>query len=156
VAQDNRPALRGIQADKLVGQDRPTSPGFLDHLIAGVGFQSSYKPNAVLVQLIQPGIIQVGPVKDQQNTQLKAQILDGLAVMGLIIGDQDALGQQPGENGVQLDSPLAGPKLGPGKDRGAEVNGGGLDDFDWRSFLGLRGQFGGEPLIQFIIGLFRR
>jgi hypothetical protein len=39
------------------------------------------------------------------------QVLDSLAVMGLAVGDQDTLGQQPGEDGVQLNGPLAGPKF---------------------------------------------
>jgi hypothetical protein len=89
-----------------------------------------------LVQTVQPGIIQVGPVKDQQIARLEAQVLDYLPVMGLAVGDQDTLGQQPGEDGVQLDGPLAGPKLGPGKDRGAQVNGGGINDLDRRGLLG--------------------
>ena len=74
--------------------------------------------------------------------------------MGLAVGDQDALGQQPGEHGVELDGPFAGPELGPGKDRGAEINGRGIDDFDLRGLLGLGGQFGGDPLVELIIGLF--
>jgi hypothetical protein len=90
--------------------------------------------------LVKPGIIQVGPVKDQQIARLKAQVLDGLEVVSLAIGDQDAPGPQPGEDGVQLDGPFAGPKLGPGKDRGADVNGGGIDDLDGWGLLGLRRQ----------------
>lgn len=89
------------------------------------------------MQLVQPGIIQVGPVKDQQIARLKTQVLDGLKIMGLAVGDQDALGLQPYEHGVQFDGPLAGPKLGPGKDRDAQVNGGGVDDLDLRGLFGL-------------------
>ena len=75
---------------------------------------------------VQPGIIQVGPVEDQQITRLKAQVLHGLEVMGLAIGDQDALGKQPGKHSVQLNSPLRVPSSAQGK-TGAQVDGGGID-----------------------------
>ena len=74
--------------------------------------------------------------------------------MGFTVGDEDALGQQPGENGVELDGPFAGPELGPGKDGGAEINGAGIDDFDLRGLLGLGRQIAGNPLVQLIRGLF--
>jgi len=86
------PALRGTQADDLIGQNRAGSCLFLDNLIASVAFEPGHKPDGVLVQAVQPGIIQVGPVEDQQITRLKAQVLHGLEVMGLAIGDQDTLG----------------------------------------------------------------
>ena len=103
------------------------------------------------MQLIKPGIIRIGPVKDQQIVRIEVQVLDGPAVMGLTVGDEDALGQHPGQDGVEFDGPFAGPELGPGKDAGAEVDGSGIDDFDIRRLLRLGGQFGGEPLIQLII-----
>ena len=75
--------------------------------------------------------------------------------MGLAIGDEDALRQHLGQNGGEFDGPFAGREFGPGKDAGAKVNGGGIDYFDLRRLLGLSGQFGGEPLVQLIIGLFK-
>ena len=53
----------------------------------------------------------------------------------------------------EFDGPLAGPEFGPGKDAGAEVDGSGIDNFDIRRLLRLGGQFGGEPLVQLIVGL---
>ena len=85
-------ALGGTQADKLVGQDRAGSCPALDHRITGITFEPGHKPDAILVQSVQPGIIQVGPVKDQQIVRLEVQVLDRAAVMGLAVGDQDALG----------------------------------------------------------------
>ena len=146
--------LRGTQPDKLVGQDRAGSHPALDYLKAGVGLEPGHKPDAALVQLVEPGIIQIGPVKDQQIVRLEVQVLDSPTVMGFTIGDEDALGQQPGENGVEVDGPFAGPELGPGKDGCAEINGGGIDDFDLRGLLGLGRQIAGNPLVQLIIGLF--
>lgn len=55
---------------------------------------------------------------------------DGPAVMGLGVVDEDALGQNLDEHGVQLDGPLAGPKFGQGEDRGTERAVGGADDLD--------------------------
>jgi hypothetical protein len=75
--------------------------------------------------------------------------------MGLTVGDEDAWGQHLGEPGVELDGPFAAPELGPGKDAGAQVNGGGIDDFDFRRLLRLLRQFSGEPLVQLKIGLFK-
>lgn len=146
--------LRGTQPDNLVGQDRAGSRPALDHLIAGVGLEPGHEPDAGLVQAIKPGIIQIGPVKDQQVVRLEVQVLDSPAVMGLAVGDEDALGQHPGQNGVEFDGPLASPEFGPGKDAGAEVDGSGIDDFDLRRLLRLGGQFGGESLVQLIISLF--
>ena len=60
--------------------------------------------------------------------------ISGSVIMGLAVGDQDALGQQPGEHGMELDGPLAAAEFGPGKDRSAEIDGGGIDDFDGRGF----------------------
>jgi hypothetical protein len=82
------------------------------------------------VQSVKPGIIQVGPVKDQQIDRFKAQALDGLEVVGLAVGDQAALAQQPREDGMQSNGPLAGAELGPVKGRGAQINGSGIDDFN--------------------------
>ena len=98
-------ALGGTQADDLIGQDWPGSRLLLDNLIARVAFEPGHKPDGVLVQLVKPGIIQVGPVKDQQIARLKAQALHGLEVMGLTVRDQDTLGQQAAEDGMQLDGP---------------------------------------------------
>jgi hypothetical protein len=147
--------LRGTQPDNLVGQDRAGSRPALDHLIAGVGLEPGHEPDAGLVQAIKPGIIQISPVKDQQIVRLEVQVLDSPAVMGLAVGDQDALGQHPGQNGVEFNGPLAGPEFGPGKDAGAEVDGSGIDDFDIRRLLRLGGQFGAEPLVELIVGLFK-
>lgn len=147
--------LRGTQPDNLVGQDRAGSLPVLDHLIAGVGLEPGHEPDAALVQSVKPGIVQVSPVEDQQIVRIEVQVLDSPAVMSLAVGDEDALGQHPGQDGVEFDGPLAGPKLGPGKDAGAEVDGSGIDDFDLRRLLRLGGQFGGEPLLQLIIGLFK-
>ena len=135
-------ALGRTQADNLVGQDRAGSRLLLDNLIAGVAFEPGHKPDAVLVQLVKPDIIQVGPVKDQQIVRLKVQVLNGPAVMGLAVGDQDTLGQHLGQHGMELDGPLESSELGPGKDCGAQVNGGGIDNFDLRGRLGLSGQSG--------------
>jgi hypothetical protein len=99
------------------------------------------------------GIIQVGPVKGQQIARFEAQVMDGLEIRGLAVADCDALRQQPGEHGMQFNGPFAGPKLGPGKDRSAQVDGGGIDDFDLRGLLGLWRQRSGDPLIQLIVGL---
>ena len=107
--------LGGTQPDKLVGQDRAGRHLALDDLKAGIGLQPGHKPDAALVQLVKPGIIQIGPVKDQQIVRLEVQVLDSPTVMGFTVGDEDALGQQPGENGVELDGPLAGPELAQGK-----------------------------------------
>jgi hypothetical protein len=63
--------------------------------------------------------------------------LNVLEVMGLAVGNQDTLGQQSGEHGVQFDGAFADPKVSPGKDRGAQVNGGGINDFDLRGLVGL-------------------
>ena len=147
-------AFGGTQADDLIGQDWPASRLLLGHLIARVAFEPGHKADGALVQLVKPGIIQVGPVKDQEIARLKAQVLDGLEVMGFAVRDQDTLGQQAGEDGMQLNGPLADPKLGPGKHRRAQVNGGGIDDFDRRGLLRQWRQLGGDPLIQPIIGLF--
>ncbi len=57
--------------------------------------------------------------------RLKVHILDGPAVMGLAVGDEDALGQHPDEHSGELDGPFAAPELGPGKHRGAQVVSGG-------------------------------
>jgi hypothetical protein len=38
---------------------------------------------------------------------------------------------------VELNGPFAGPELGPGKNGSAEINGGGIDDFDLPYILGL-------------------
>ena len=100
--------LRGTQSDSLVGQDRAGSRPALDHLIAGVGLEPGHEPDAVLVQAIKPGIIQIGPIEDQQIVRLEVQVLNGPAIMGLAVSDQDALGQQPGEDGVELDGPFCG------------------------------------------------
>ena len=81
--------------------------------------------------------MQVGPVKDQQIFRLEVHVLDSPAVTGLAVGDEDALGQHLGEDGVELDGPFTASELGPGKDAGAQVNGGSIDDFDLRRFLRL-------------------
>jgi len=60
-----------------------------------------------LVQAVQPGVIQVSQIKDQQIAPLEAQVLDYLPVMGLAVGDQDTLGQQPGKDGVQPPKSMA-------------------------------------------------
>jgi hypothetical protein len=75
--------------------------------------------------------------------------------MGLTVGDEDALGQHLGEHGVEFDGPFVAPELGPGEHRGAQINSGGIDDFDFRRLLRLLRQFSGEPLLQLIIGLFK-
>ena len=102
-----------------------------------------------------PGVIQVGPVKDEQIAGLDAQVLDGLLVRGLALGDDDALGQLPGEHRVELDRPLAAAEFGPGEDRGAEVNGGGVADLDPRGLPGLGLHFLGQPLVELIIGFLK-
>jgi hypothetical protein len=107
--------LRGAQPDHLVDQNRAGCRPALDHLIAGVSLEPGHKPDAALVQLVEPGVIQVGPVKDQQIVRPEVQVLDDPAVMGLAVSDQDALRQHLGEDGVELDGLFAGPELGPGK-----------------------------------------
>jgi hypothetical protein len=85
------------------------------------------------VEPVEPGIIQVGPAKDQQIVRHEVHIVDGPAVMGLTVSDEDALWGIISVSTVWIDGPYAGPELGPGKQRGAQVNGGGIDDFDlWR------------------------
>jgi hypothetical protein len=84
------------------------------------------------VQPEEPGVVQGGPVKDEQIARLEAQVLDGFLVMGLAVGDDDAVGQLPGEHRVELDRPLPAAECGPGKDRGTELDGGGVADLDLR------------------------
>jgi hypothetical protein len=107
------------------------------------------------VQSIEPGIIQVGPLKAQPIVRLEVQVLDSAAVMGLAIGDRDALRQHLGEDGVVLDGPLADLEINPGEDAGAEVDGSGINAFDLCRLLRLSGQFGAEPLAPLIRGLFQ-
>jgi hypothetical protein len=52
---------------------------------------------------------------------------------------------------MEHDGPFAAPELGPGEHRGAEIDGGGVDDFDGRSLPGLLGQLGGNPLVQLVV-----
>ncbi len=86
--QDNKSALGGPQPDHLIGQDRARGRSALDH-----------KPDATLVQLVEPSLIQVGPVKGQQIARLEVQVLSQ-PVMGLAIGDEDAQRQHLGEDSV--------------------------------------------------------
>ncbi len=64
--------------------------------MAGVAFEPGHKPDTILVQLVKPGRL------GQRSTDawLEAQVFEGLEVMGLAVGDQDALGQQPSKHGV--------------------------------------------------------
>jgi len=106
------------------------------------------------VQPVELGIIQVGPVKDEQIAGLEVQVLDGPAVMGLAVGDQDTPGQVPGEDRLEFDGPFPGTELGPGNDGGAQFNGRGVNDFDLRGLRGPAGELRRDPAIQLIIGLF--
>jgi hypothetical protein len=80
-----------------------------------VGLEPGHKPDTILGQLIRPGIIQVGPVKDQQVVRLEVQVLAGLAVMSLAVGDQDTLGCNPVRMVWSLMAPLRVRNLAQGK-----------------------------------------
>lgn len=79
----------------MVGQDRLRNPLLLDNLKAGVALQPGHEPDALVVVMIKPGMVQVVPVKDQQVAGFELKTLDGPAVMGQAVGDEDALGQKP-------------------------------------------------------------
>jgi len=108
--------------------------GILGGAVKSLDFQVLLDPLEKEFDLCQAtvelSIIQVGPVNNQQIARFEMQVLDGLAVPGLAVGDDDALGQHLGQHGVELDGPFVGPELGPGKDGGGKVNGSGIDDFD--------------------------
>jgi hypothetical protein len=73
------------------------------------------------VQAVKPSLIEVGPVKDQQIIRLEAHVLDNPAITALAVGGEDAVEQHPAQDGVEFDGTLARPKIGPGKDTGAEL-----------------------------------
>lgn len=143
--------------DDLVRQDQPRSSYFLGvaHLVAGAGFEPGHKPDAPLVQAVEPGIVQISPVKDQQITGVEVQLLHHGAIVGFTVGEDHALRQHIGQHCMELNGPLAGPKLGPGEDAGAEINGGGVNDLDLRAVLVIPVQVGGDSFQELIVQLFK-
>jgi hypothetical protein len=64
----------------------------LMHLLGPHSNRPVGRPPKSGIQVRIVGIIQVGPVEDQQIVRLEMQVLNGPAVIGLAVGDQDALG----------------------------------------------------------------
>lgn len=94
------------------------------------------------------------PVKDQQITRLKLHLFDCGEIVGFAVRKEDTAGQQVGQHGMEFDRTLPGSELGPRKDTGAEIDGGGINDLDlWINLL-MTGHVGIYPLQQLLIGLF--
>lgn len=56
----------GAEADYLIGQNRAGRSDFpvFHYLIAGVAFQPGHEPNALEVEAVKPGIVNIASIHD--------------------------------------------------------------------------------------------
>jgi hypothetical protein len=46
------------------------------------------------METIKPGIVDIGPIDDQQVARLKLHLFGGVEIVGVAVREDDALGQQ--------------------------------------------------------------
>ena len=90
----NSETMTRAETNHRIGQHqvgRGDSPVFHNH-IAGVGFQPGHEPDFLAVEAIKPGIVDLGPIDDQQIARLKLHLFGGKEIVGVAVREDDAVG----------------------------------------------------------------
>ena len=98
----------------------------------GIGFGSQDEEAAGLVQGVEAGEVQVGPVHDVEGAGLGQEQVHDLDVVELAIGDVDESRNSAAQvqQGMQLDRRLGLAEVGPREQRQAEIDGGRIQSVD--------------------------
>ena len=98
----------------------------------GIGFGSQDEEAAGLVQGVEAGEVQVGPVHDVEGAGLGQEQVHDLDVVELAIGDVDESRNTAAQvqQGMQLDRRLGLAEVGPREQRQAEIDGGRIQSVD--------------------------
>ena len=105
--------------------------------IAGVAFQPGDEPEPPAVETIKPGIVDISPIHDEKITPIKRHFFGGGEIVFLAIRKDEALRLHVHQNGMKLHGAFLVQEWRLGENAGAQVNGGGVNNLDFRVHLSL-------------------
>ena len=146
VVLDHHPAQRGrvvlarierAQNTCLVAQHLRFGPILrvrVTPLELGVALGARHEERFGLVNRIQPGEVQISPVQQVKRARLDGQLVQGIDLVGLAVGDVNETGNVAPQvqQRMQFDGGFGGAKRSPGKHRQTQVDGGGVERVDRR------------------------